>query len=214
MIVFCPIHGEIEISEYAKKIIDTPEYQRLRNIKQGGAVYWCWVGSSHHRFEHSIGVYHLSRRLMDLLRNKHENSITDKQYELISIAALIHDLGHCISSHLFDDWLKERGVHSEHEERSIEIFKLMNKKYNLGYNEYDIIFISNVINPNYELIDFMKKKYLYQIVSSDTGTDVDRMDYILRDCKYSGMKYSFELETILQNTYISETNSPLISAPS
>ena len=57
----------------------------------------------------------------------------------------------------------------------------MNQKYNLGYNEYDIIFISNVINPNYELIDFMKKKYLYQIVSSDTGTDVDRMDYILRD---------------------------------
>ena len=52
----------------------------------------------------------------------------------------------------------------------------------------------------------MQKKYLYQIVSSDTGTDVDRMDYILRDCKYSGMKYSFELETILQNTHISENN--------
>ena len=34
MIVFCPVHGEIEISEYAKKIIDTPEYQRLRYIKQ------------------------------------------------------------------------------------------------------------------------------------------------------------------------------------
>ena len=75
MFIFDPIHGEIPICESAKKIIDTPEYQRLRKIKQGGAVYWCWVGSSHHRFEHSIGVYHLSRRLMDLLRNKHENII-------------------------------------------------------------------------------------------------------------------------------------------
>ena len=210
MIVFCPVHGEIEISEYAKKIIDTPEYQRLRNIKQGGAVYSVWIGSSHHRFEHSIGVYHLACKLMNLLNQK-EDYINEQEYELIAVSALIHDLGHSIYSHLFDDWLKENNIHSEHEERSIEIFKLMNQKYNLGYNEYDIIFISNVINPNYELIDFMKKKYLYQIVSSDTGTDVDRMDYILRDCKYSGMKYSFELETILQNTYISEMNEIVYS---
>jgi len=156
MIVFCPIHGEIEISEYAKKIIDTPEYQRLRYIKQGGAVYSVWIGSSHHRFEHSIGVYHLACKLMNLLNDKGDY-INDREYELIAIAALIHDLGHSIYSHLFDDWLKENGIYSEHEERSIEIFKLMNQKYNLGYNEYDIIFISNVINPNYELIDFMKK---------------------------------------------------------
>ena len=210
MIVFCPIHGEIEISEYAKKIIDTPEYQRLRNIKQGGAVYSVWIGSSHHRFEHSIGVYHLACKLMNLLNEKGDY-INKKEYELIAVAALIHDLGHGISSHLFDDWLSEKGIHSEHEERSIEIFKLMNEKYNLGYNDYDIIFISNIINPDYELIDFMKKKYLYQIVSSDTGTDIDRMDYILRDCKYSGMKYSFELETILQNTYISETSEIIYS---
>ena len=201
MIVFCPIHGEINITEYAKKIIDTPEYQRLRNIKQGGAVYSVWIGSSHHRFEHSIGVYHLACKLMNLLNSKGDY-FSEKEYKLISISALIHDLGHSISSHLFDDWLSERGIHSKHEERSIEIFKYMNNKYNLGYSDKDISFINFVINPNYELLEFCVNKYLYQIVSSDTGTDVDRMDYILRDCKYSGMKYSFELDTILKNTFV------------
>tara|TARA_Y100000389_G_scaffold202235_1_gene246963 strand:+ start:147 stop:1292 length:1146 start_codon:yes stop_codon:yes gene_type:complete len=201
MIVFCPIHGEIEISDYAKQIIDTPEYQRLRNIKQGGAVYSVWIGSSHHRFEHSIGVYHLACKLMNLLNIKGDY-FSEKDYKLIAVAALIHDIGHSISSHLFDDWLSEQGIHSEHEERSIEIFKYMNEKYNLGYSEQDILFINFVINPNYELLEFCENKYLYQIVSSDTGTDVDRMDYILRDCKYSGMKYSFELETILKNTFV------------
>ena len=205
MFIFDPIHGEIPICESAKKIIDTSEYQRLRKIKQGGGVYWCWVGSSHHRFEHSIGVYHLCRKLMDILRNKHKDCINDKEYELISIGALIHDLGHCISSHLFDDWIKEMGVESVHEDRSISIFKFMNEKYNLGYNIYDISFISNVINPDFEDMDFIGlKKYLYQIVSSENGVDVDRMDYILRDASNSGMKFSFELDTILNNTFIQD----------
>ena len=41
---------------------------------------------------------------------------SEKDYKLIAVAALIHDLGHSISSHLFDDWLSEQGIHSEHEE--------------------------------------------------------------------------------------------------
>jgi HD superfamily phosphohydrolase len=209
MFVYDPIHGEIEISEYSKKIIDTPEFQRLRNIKQGGAVYSVWIGSSHHRFEHSIGVMHLARKLMNLINEKGDY-INERQYKLIEVAALIHDLGHGVSSHLFDDWLSENGIYSEHEERSIEIFEMMNDKYNLGYNEYDIIFIGNIINPNYDILD-LSTKFLYQIVSSENGIDVDRMDYILRDCKYSGMKYSFELDTILKNTFISESGDIVYS---
>jgi HD superfamily phosphohydrolase len=207
MFIFDAIHGEIPICESAKKIIDTSEFQRLRSIAQGGGIYSVWTGSSHRRFEHSIGVYHLSRRLMDLLLIKHKNSINMTEYSLISIGALIHDLGHCISSHLFDDWLKEMGIDSVHENRSISVFKFMNEKYNLGYNIYDISFIENVINPNYDDMDSIgEKRYLYQIVSSENGVDVDRMDYILRDSTNSGMKYSFELDTILNNTFIQDNN--------
>ena len=55
-IIFDVIHGFIEIDEISLKIIDTPEFQRLRNIKQLGTCYLVFPGASHNRFEHSLGV--------------------------------------------------------------------------------------------------------------------------------------------------------------
>ncbi len=123
---------------------------------------------------------YLARKYMDIL-NKSGNYLSTKEYELISIGALIHDIGHGVMSHLFDQWIG----FSTHEERSIDIFIYMNKKYDLGYDYSDIYFIKNVISPDYSDIAFVDdKKYLYQIVSSANGIDVDRFDYILRDCHY------------------------------
>lgn len=58
--VFCqvfndPIHGHVEVHPLLIKIIDTPQFQRLRNIKQLGGTYFVFPGASHNRFEHSIG---------------------------------------------------------------------------------------------------------------------------------------------------------------
>ena len=199
MLVFDPIHGSISICQKAKAIIDTPEYQRLRNISQLGGIYHVWTGGSHNRFEHSIGVYHLSKLYMDII-NKQGKYFSDNHKTLISIGALIHDLGHGPFSHLFDDWLN---IISSHEERSIEIFKYMNDKYGFGYSDYDINFIKNVISPDYEDIEMTDNRtYLYQIVSSSNGIDVDRFDYILRDCHNTGIKYSFEFDHIINNTHI------------
>ncbi len=50
-----PIHGHIEIHPLMVRIIDTPQFQRLRNIKQLGGCYYVFQGASHNRFEHSIG---------------------------------------------------------------------------------------------------------------------------------------------------------------
>ena len=50
------IHGTIELSPISVKIVDTPEFQRLRNIKQLGSAYYVFGSASHNRFEHSIGV--------------------------------------------------------------------------------------------------------------------------------------------------------------
>ena len=67
MDVFDSVHGQIFICPKAKEIIDTKEFQRLRNIKQLGAIYQVFTGASHNRFEHSIGVYYLARSYMDIL---------------------------------------------------------------------------------------------------------------------------------------------------
>ena len=49
------VHGHIEIDPLCVAIIDTPQFQRLRHIKQLGGGYYVFPGASHNRFEHSIG---------------------------------------------------------------------------------------------------------------------------------------------------------------
>ena len=193
MEIFDIIHGPIKICQDAKRIIDTPEYQRLRNIKQLGCVAYVFPCATHTRFEHSLGVYHLSKKYMDILNNDY---FTKLEYKLISIAALIHDLGHGPFSHLFDDFVGGKN----HEYRSIELFKFMNGKYNLGYSEDNINFIKDVIEPHD--IESKDKKYCYQIVSNNNGIDVDRMDYIMRDTKMTGLNYGVEYERIMNNSII------------
>ena len=194
MDVFDSVHGQIYISPKAKNIIDTKEFQRLRDIKQLGAIYQVFIGASHNRFEHSIGVYHLARCYMDIL-NKNFTYFSEKEYELISIGALIHDIGHGPYSHLFDSYIKI----NKHEYRSIELFRYMNSKYNLGFTSIEFDFIHKVIYPKCIYDD---KKYLYQIVSNSNGIDVDRIDYIIRDTKMTGLNYGVEYERIMNSTII------------
>lgn len=199
MEIFDPIHGSIEVCEDAKNIIDTVEFQRLRNIKQLGYCYYVFPGASHNRFEHSVGVYHLSKKYMSIL-NKDHIWFNKNDIKLISIAALIHDMGHGPFSHLFDDL-----TNSQHELRSIEIFKYINVKYTLNYSEDDIKFITDVLIPIDDLIE-NRHKYLYQIVSNKNGMDVDRMDYIMRDIYMIGLNYGIEYERIMKGSVIRDNN--------
>ncbi|XP_056446295.1 deoxynucleoside triphosphate triphosphohydrolase SAMHD1-like [Gadus chalcogrammus] len=103
-----PIHGHIELHPLLVKIIDTPQFQRLRNIKQLGGVYYVFPGASHNRFEHSIGVAHLAGKLAKSLKEKQPEQIDeaekieDRDILCVQIAGLCHDLGHGPFSHLFD----------------------------------------------------------------------------------------------------------------
>ena len=72
MEIYDIIHGSIEIEPLAKKIIDTKEFQRLRNIKQLGCCNYVFPSASHTRFEHSIGVYHLACKYIDILNKETE----------------------------------------------------------------------------------------------------------------------------------------------
>lgn len=201
MKIFDHIHGFINICNMGKRIIDTKEFQRLRNIKQLGCVYYVFLSASHNRFEHSLGVYHLTKLYMDYLNNQKE-TFTRKEYELISISALIHDLGHGPFSHLFDSYVTK----TSHEFRSIEIFKMMNEKYDFGYSKDDIDFMYRVIYPD-EIND--PKRYLFQIVSNKNGIDTDRMDYMLRDLKMTGIENRYNIDynsmlCIMNNSIIYE----------
>ena len=197
MEIYDIIHGNIVIEPLAKRIIDTEEFQRLRNIKQLGCCNFVFPGSVHTRFEHSIGVYYLAKKYIDLL-NVDNEYFTPREKECISIAGLIHDIGHGPYSHLFDELFPEN---KNHEYRSGELLRMINQKYSFGFNETEIKMIIDFIYPKNIEID-PKEKYKYQIISNNNGIDVDRFDYLMRDIRMTGLNYGIEYERIMQHSRI------------
>ncbi|KAF4074640.1 hypothetical protein AMELA_G00241610 [Ameiurus melas] len=100
------VHGHIKMHPLLVDVIDTPEFQRLRNIKQMGGIYYVFPGASHNRFEHSLGVGHLAGELVRSLKAQ-QPEITSIDMLCVQIAGLCHDLGHGPFSHLFEEVLKE-----------------------------------------------------------------------------------------------------------
>jgi len=199
-LIFDPLYGYIEIENYLIDIIDTPEFQRLRDIKQLGCASYVFPSATHSRFEHSIGVSHLSGIFIKNIQKKQpEINITEDDIRRIKIAGLIHDLGHACYSHFFDHYFLNDidSPLKNHEERSIHILMYMNKKYNLNLTETDICEIKKMIlsEPSYG--------FKYQIVSNEiSGFDTDKLDYINRDCYHLGLPYKYDYTRILKQIKI------------
>ncbi|XP_028266488.1 deoxynucleoside triphosphate triphosphohydrolase SAMHD1-like [Parambassis ranga] len=214
-----PIHGHMELHPLLVKIIDTPQFQRLRNIKQLGGAYFVYPGASHNRFEHSIGVGYLAGELAKALKSKKpEPNITDTDILCVQIAGLCHDLGHGPFSHLYDQMFIPRAVPKadpkwKHENASVQMFDHMVETNNLqssmelyGLNlQTDLKFIKEMIDPpkktdpeqrkdeGSQKTDQERRSFLYEIVSNQiNGIDVDKFDYFARDCHHLGIKNNFD----------------------
>ena len=122
------IHGTIELDPVLAVIIDTPQFQRLRNIKQQGASYWVYPGASHNRFEHSIGASYLCGKFITILKEKHPHLITDMDVICVKIAGLCHNMGHGPFSHVFDNQYRKLVAPQSkwtHDEQSCKMFDYM-----------------------------------------------------------------------------------------
>ena len=180
------IHGSIGLSRLAIIIIDTPEFQRLRSLKQLSTCYFAFPNAIHTRFEHSIGTYHICKKMLYSIKNKSKQSELDiikdipelQQYyssnnttsdyftkfiiELVAIAALCHDLGHAAFSHLFDDYFLKN--------------KIIDNKINKDKEKYmfhenrSCILLNNIIKNNSVLgsiIDDNLIKFIENIINPD-----------------------------------------------
>lgn len=201
-IIFDPLHGPIELTEKCLQIIDTPEFQRLRYIKQLGTCYYIFPGASHNRFEHSIGVCFLAKELLSILiRKQPELDFDNEIKECIPIAGLCHDLGHGPFSHCFENdflvrHIKKNNPIFHHENRSSLILKYIVEKYKINITKKQLYIISELIHPkNMDL----KPKFIYNIVSNPiNGIDVDKFDYIKRDTYNIGLSYSYDYQRIFK----------------
>ena len=87
-----PIHGFLEFDPLLLKIIHTPYFQRMKDIKQLGVSYWIFPGASHNRFEHCLGTAHLAGMMIERLRDvsDHKEYVTPEDILCVKIAALCH----------------------------------------------------------------------------------------------------------------------------
>ncbi|WP_421253342.1 HD domain-containing protein [Aeromonas jandaei] len=227
-----PIHGIIRLSELEIEFIDHPLFQRLRNIKQNTFLYKVFPSAMHSRFEHSLGVMHLSYEILKNLnlnsyryQNKYrDGSVFDGIESLplsnireLRLAALLHDIGHGPMSHQFDSFMCKKEDLSEHLEGDFDdIFNMIEDGSTIEHEHMSSIFIKIIydslshklrssINID-NVINIIESKYkqkaihvninganidilpLFTSIISSCPIDADRMDYLLRDSYFSGVK--------------------------
>ncbi|CAG6021538.1 unnamed protein product [Menidia menidia] len=225
-----PIHGHLELHPLLVKIIDTPQFQRLRNIKQLGGAYFVFPGASHNRFEHSIGVGYLAGQLVQALNERQpELLISRRDILCVQIAGLCHDLGHGPFSHMFDGMFIPRarpGKAWKHETASLAMFDYLVDDNNLQpvLKEHglvlpdDLDFIKEQIaGPVNTYATHCKewpykgrtedKSFLYEIVANKrNGIDVDKWDYFARDCYHLGIQNNFDYRRFLKFARVCEVD--------
>ena len=193
------VHEHVALSPLVASIVDTPEFQRLRMLKQVGSTFYIYPGACHTRFEHSVGVAHLAGLMVKkIARRQPELEITQRDIDCVMIAGLCHDLGHGPFSHLFERIVTtiresqgdERAYH--HEAMSLKLLRRIISRLNLqSYNwtEEDTCFVELMIEGLPPRKPWPKnvgrpvsKRFLCEIVANKRcGIDVDKLDYFMRD---------------------------------
>ncbi|RHZ27084.1 hypothetical protein DYB37_008141, partial [Aphanomyces astaci] len=182
------VHGYISMSPLCVSIIDTPQFQRLRDLKQLGTLYYVFPGGSHNRFEHSLGVAHLAGATVERFQiNQPELDITAKDVDLLSVAGLVHDLGHGPFSHVFDGAfmpVARPNSSYSHEDMSLRMLEYLVDDNSIDMDTHDIRFVQQIIQgakrTHQARVD--GRGFLYEIVANGRNCiDVDKFDYLARD---------------------------------
>ena len=181
------IHRDIFVPARIARLIDTREFQRLRNIQQLATCHYVFPAATHNRFSHSLGAYHLARVLCDHLSEVQPGIISEEDSELVSIAALLHDVGHPPFSHLLEND-KVFATYHNHEDWGKMLLESKDTEIGIAIREVlseertgrlFALYAGDTQYNGEDIPPFMK-----EIVSSQL--DVDRMDYMIRDQANSG----------------------------
>jgi len=169
------LHGYIELNNEEKSILDTPEMQRLRRIRQLGLSSLVYPSATHTRFQHSLGVMYIAGQFAESLE------LSEERTRELRVAGLLHDSGHGPFSHASEMVAEKKGV--SHEEMSCQVVERLENHYSVDPDR-----VKKIIQGELEI---------GQIVAGDI--DSDRMDYLLRDAHSSGLEHgNIDIDTIIR----------------
>jgi uncharacterized protein len=176
-----PLWNTIRLDPTAVRIIDTPDFQRLRSIRQLGLAYLVYPGATHTRFDHALGVYHLARRTLALLGEQEALGEVDAEdVALVPYAALLHDVGHYPFSHALEE-LPDGQMPGDHE-------ALAARFLHAGEIRAALETVAPDAPARVEaLIRGRSASPLQGLVSG--SLDLDKIEYLLRDSRFCGVPY-------------------------
>jgi len=189
-VIHDPVHGSLRLGGLVLELIDAPEVQRLRGIRQLGLANLVFPGANHSRFEHVLGVSNLVERL------GHELELSEEELNPLLAAAVLHDIGHPAYSHTLEYLMKdylgkdhmefagdilrgEAGIYEEEELREIRKLRVPSVVDVLSKHDISPAEVAGLVLGKH------RKPYLGQIIHSDI--DADQMDYLLRDAHSTGV---------------------------
>ena len=172
-----PVHGFVSVPKgLVLELVETPEFQRLRRIRQLGLGFLVFPGAVHTRFEHGLGAMALMQDALATLREKGTIMDTDEVTGAL-VAALLHDVGHGPFSHTLEEDLVApgpSGVPYHHERMSRAIMARLNERFDGQLDMALRIFDGTCDRP-----------FFHSLLSSQL--DMDRLDYLRRDSFYTGV---------------------------
>lgn len=187
-----PVHDLIALDKNSREditlmeLIDCPEMQRLRRIRQMGLAYLTYQGAEHSRFSHSLGAMWVATRILDQLSK--EQPVPPRMQFATRCAALLHDVGHGPLSHVFESFMAV-----SHEMWTRRIILNPSSHVNRILRQYHAALpgeVAGIIEGD------SRPRYLSQIIASQL--DADRFDYLLRDSVMTGVKYGiYDFERLL-----------------
>jgi HD superfamily phosphohydrolase len=185
MLIRDPIHGDVGLSPLEERVLDFPEVQRLRGIKQLGTANLVYPGCMHTRFDHSLGVNALSKRIVAAVRDSGTPVDTEME-QLIGMAALLHDVTHIPFGHTLED---ERCLFPRHD-KGTRFLALFGAAFGARLQAL------GVKQPLAALLGIASESsadvppWARQVIASTI--DADMLDYLRRDAYFAGLAANYD----------------------
>jgi hypothetical protein len=181
------VHGDIHLGADEVGVLDTPQMQRLRGIKQLGAACYVYPSARHTRFEHSLGACWMAKRIVARIEAGGGHAFGESEKQAVFLASLVHDVTHIPFGHTFED-----------ERRLLERHDVSRRRFDcllgggelgelLGATEAGRLAL-RIVSPDEELPE--EQRCLQQIVSGTICADL--LDYLKRDNYFCGLCYQFD----------------------